>query len=391
MFEDVVRAPSDPILGLTDAFARDERQEKVNLGVGVYRDDTGKTPVMRAVKRAEKVLLDEVDTKSYLPIEGARSFGEHARELLFGVSDTRTLSAQTPGGTGALRVAADFLKQQKGPRTVWLSSPTWANHPKIFAAAGHETKEFPWYDAAAHRLDEDALVSALEAVPAGDVVLLHGCCHNPTGFDPSDALWDKLANLASDRGWLPLFDVAYQGLGRGLDDDVAGLRTFAAKVPELLVAQSFSKNFGLYSERAGALTVRAEDAEVAANAFSQIRIAIRTNYSNPPRHAGSIVHTVLESDELTTLWREELEQMRTRIASMRMALAEALQGAARDFSFLRDQRGMFSYTGLSTDEVDALREQDGIYMVRSGRINVAGLNRGNLEKVSEAIRTRISA
>jgi aspartate aminotransferase len=385
MFEKIDLAPPDAILGLNDAFKRDTRSDKVNLGVGVYKDETGTTPVMRAVQAAEQRILDAGGSKTYLPIQGPAELGAHAQRLLLGDVDGNARSAQTPGGTGALRVAGDFFRQQYGAGTVWVSDPTWANHSKVFKSAGHEVKKYAYYDADKSGLDSAAMLESLRAIPAGDLVVLHGCCHNPTGFDPDVSTWEQVADIALEKGWLPLFDVAYQGLGDGLDEDAAGLRAVAAKVPELIICSSFSKNFGLYNERIGAFTLRAKTPEVADTAFSQVKIAIRTNYSNPPVHGGAIVRTVLDDDGLTAEWKAELEEMRARIAGMRAGLAEGLAGAKRDFSFLTTQRGMFSYTGLSGEEVDRLREDHGIYAVRSGRINVAGLTPDNLGRVCGAI------
>ncbi len=385
MFNALSPAPADPIFGLNAAFAADDRPHKVNLGIGVYQDEQGRTPVLRAVRAAEQRLAERGDTKSYLPISGAPAYGDHVQRLLFGEVQDNARTAQTPGGTGALRVAGDLVAQTAGPTRVWLPSPSWANHQQIFAAAGHEIQTYAYYDPARTGLDEDAMLSALATVGAGDVVLLHGCCHNPTGFDPSPATWGKIADLAGDKGWLPLVDLAYQGFGEGLDHDVQGLRTLTDALPEVLVASSFSKNFGLYSERAGALTMVGADAARAELVFGHIKRAVRANYSNPPRHAEALVVTVLDDASLRADWSAELDTMRDRITSMRRALAEQLGRTGRDFSFLLRQRGMFGFTGLSPAQVDRLQGEHAIYMVRSGRINVAGLNPHNLDQVASAI------
>jgi aspartate aminotransferase len=393
MFDRFEMAPADPILGLTEAFGRDERADKINLGVGVYKDENGKTPTLRCVHEAERRLLDEDAPKTYLPITGAPRFGELVRPLLFGdaggiVADGRAVSAQTPGGTGALRVAADLLHRHSPGARIWVSDPTWANHLKVFAAAGVETKSYRYYDASSHGLDAKGMLLSLEeGAQEGDVVLLHGCCHNPSGVDPRADDWAALAELCGERKLVPLVDLAYQGFGDGIDEDVAGLRTLAAKVPEMFVCSSFSKNFGLYNERIGGLHLVAADADAAARAFSQLKIAIRTNYSNPPRHGGAVVQTVLGDEALRKSWEEELATMRARIREMREAMVTGLKdaGASRDFSFLLEQKGMFSFSGLSPEQVDTLRDKHGVYAVRSGRINVAGITPSNLPRLCEAI------
>ncbi|MFP6663288.1 MAG: amino acid aminotransferase [Deltaproteobacteria bacterium] len=391
MFEDLKSAPPDAILGLSEGFRADPREAKVNLTVGVYQDEAGQTPVLATVREAALDLLEAEKTKQYLPIPGRPELGLHIRELLFGAGDElvsggRAVTAQTPGGTGALRIAGDFLCKSSSP-TLWLSAPTWPNHPAVFAAAGLETRTYPYFSAATGELDREAFLNALREVPAGDVVVLHGCCHNPTGVDPDFETWQEIAGIAAERGWLPLVDLAYQGFGEGIEEDVRGLRELAARVPELLVCSSFSKTFGLYRERIGALTLVAQTPGQASAVLSQLKVVIRTSYSNPPAHGGEIVSLVLGDAERRARWQVELETMRARIHGMRVGLADALTaaGASRDFSFLAHQKGMFSLLGISKAQVDALRDDHAIYLVGSGRINVAGLTPANLEAVARAL------
>lgn len=392
MFENITAAPADPILGLADLFRADDRPNKINLGIGVYKDETGKTPVLTSVKKAELYLLENETTKNYLGIDGIPEFARCTQELLFGksnvlIADKRARTAQTPGGTGALRVAADFLAKNTSAKRVWVSNPSWPNHKSVFNSAGLEVKEYAYYDAENHSLDFDGLVASLQAAEAGDVVLFHGCCHNPTGIDPSAEQWQTLAEMSLAKGWLPLFDFAYQGFARGLEDDAEGLRIFAAGHKELLVASSYSKNFGLYNERVGAFTLVAADADTADRSFSQVKSVIRANYSNPPAHGASIVATILSNDALRTMWEQELTDMRQRIHRMRQLFVNTLQekGANRDFSFIINQNGMFSFSGLTKEQVLRLREEFGVYAVASGRVNVAGMTPDNMAPLCEAI------
>ncbi|SLM63646.1 MULTISPECIES: amino acid aminotransferase [Dickeya] len=392
MFEKISAAPADPILGLADLFRADERPHKINLGIGVYKDETGKTPVLTCVKKAEQLLLETETTKNYLSIDGIPEFARCTQELLFGkhseiIANKRARTAQTPGGTGGLRVAADFIASQTSAKRIWVSNPSWPNHKNVFASAGLEVCDYTYYDAENHALDFDGMISSLSAAQAGDVVLFHGCCHNPTGIDPTAEQWEQLATLAQEKGWLPLFDFAYQGFARGLEEDAQGLRIFAAKHPELLVASSYSKNFGLYNERVGACTLVAADAATADTAFSQVKAGIRANYSNPPSHGAAVVATVLSNDALRAIWEQELTAMRERIQRMRQLFVNTLQekGAAQDFSFIINQNGMFSFSGLNKDQVLRLRNEFGIYAVNSGRINVAGMTPENMAPLCEAI------
>lgn len=392
MFEALDMAPADPILGLNAAFAQDPNPNKINLGVGVYKDAEGNTPIFASAKTAEERLLANEDTKNYLDIEGDGAYNAAVQTLLWGedheiITSGRAATAQAPGGTGALRVAGDFIHQHFPRATLWLSDPTWANHSKIFASAEVPIKTYRYYDAASHGLDFDALLEDLGQIPAGDVVLLHGCCHNPTGVDPTPAQWEQIADVVANRGVIPLVDFAYYGLGSGFVEDAAGLRALSRLGCELFVASSFSKNFGLYRERTGALTLVAVDADAAEKAMSHIKICIRTNYSNPPSHGAQAVVSVLNDPELRTQWDDEVKAMRDRINGMRTLFVDTLehQGVRRDFSFIARQRGMFSFSGLTPEQVDALRERFAIYVVGSGRINVAGVTEHNVGKLCEAI------
>jgi len=392
MFERIAAAPADPILGLADLFRADDRQNKINLGIGVYKDETGNTPVLTSVKKAEQYLLENETTKNYLSIDGIADFGRCTQELLFGadsalISSHRARTAQTPGGTGALRVAADFIATQTPAKRIWVSNPSWPNHKNVFEAAGLEVCEYKYYDAANHSLDFDGLLNSLNAAEAGDVVLFHGCCHNPTGIDPTAEQWSQLAELSLAKGWLPLFDFAYQGFARGLEEDAEGLRAFAATHQELIVCSSYSKNFGLYNERVGAFTLVAANAAVVDTAFSQVKATIRANYSNPPAHGAAVVATILSNSALRVLWEQELTAMRERIQRMRQLFVNTLQekGAKGDFSFIIDQNGMFSFSGLTKDQVVRLRDEFGVYAVNSGRVNVAGMTPDNMAPLCEAI------
>ncbi|RPH21688.1 aspartate/tyrosine/aromatic aminotransferase [Buttiauxella warmboldiae] len=392
MFENITAAPADPILGLADLFRADDRPTKINLGIGVYKDETGKTPVLTCVKKAELFLLENENTKNYLGIDGIAEFGRCTQELLFGKANAlsaahRARTAQTPGGTGALRVAADFLAKNTKTARVWVSNPSWPNHKSVFNSAGLEVCEYDYYDAQNHSLNFEGLVNSLQAAQAGDVVLFHGCCHNPTGIDPTAEQWQTLAEMSLAKGWLPLFDFAYQGFARGLEEDAQGLRIFAASHKELIVASSYSKNFGLYNERVGACTLVAADADTVDRAFSQMKSVIRANYSNPPAHGAAVVATILSNEALRTLWEQELTDMRQRIHRMRQLFVNTLQekGANRDFSFIINQNGMFSFSGLTKEQVLRLREEFGVYAVASGRVNVAGMTPDNMAPLCEAI------
>ncbi|WP_345846277.1 amino acid aminotransferase [Shewanella algae] len=392
IFSQITAAPADPILGLTEAFKADPRTDKVNLGVGIYKDEAGQTPVLKSVKLAEAKLLEEEKTKSYLGIEGVALYNQAVQQLLFGkdnviIADGRAVTAQTPGGTGSLRVAAEFVLSNTDSKTIWISNPTWANHKNIFETAGLEIKEYSYYQAETHDLDFDAMMTDLQQASEGDLVLLHGCCHNPTGIDLNINQWQQVAKLCAEKGLVPLFDFAYQGFGSGIEEDAQGLRAVAALVPELLVANSFSKNFGLYNERIGAVTLVAKDSESAVRAFSQVKRTIRANYSNPPAHGAMIVSTILNDGGLNALWQQELTEMRQRIASMRTLFVESLkdEGVDRDFSFISRQNGMFSFSGLNKEQVARLKDEFGVYIVGSGRISVAGMTKTNMPVICKAI------
>ena len=392
MFETISPAPEDSILGLTEAFKKDQNPNKINLGVGVYKDGGGQTPVLSTVKEAEERLLRSEATKSYLPIDGLAAYAALSQAIVFGSEHDilragRAATVQTPGGTGALRVAADFVRRISPQATVWLSDPTWPNHPNVFGSAALQVQSYPYFEAEANGVAFDRMVAVLEAIPKGDVLLLHGCCHNPTGADLSSQQWQAVAALCAERGILPLLDFAYQGFGDGLDEDATGVTTVADHCREFLVATSYSKNFGLYNERVGAMTLVAANSEAVEAAHSHLKICVRTNYSNPPAHGGQIVAEILGDTELRKRWEVELAEMRNRINDMRHLFVETLdqQGAVRDFSFIARQRGMFSYSGLTPEQVQALRERHSVYIVGSGRINVAGMTEANMDYLCEAI------
>lgn len=390
MFETLTAAPPDAILGITEAFQRDANPDKINLSVGVYQDASGLTPVLECVKRAEQRLLSDEKSKSYLGIDGLPSYREQVRELVFGsaIDADRVVVVQTPGGTSAVRLAGDLIAAGFPGAKLWHSNPTWANHGAIFTAAGVPTETYAYLDASRTGLDFEAMLTALREGPrAGDCVLLHACCHNPTGVDPTVAQWQELAGLLRERQLLPVVDFAYQGFGDGLSEDAAGLHELLKVCPEVLVANSFSKNFGLYSERVGALSLVAASAQEATVAQSQLKRLVRSNYSNPPRHGGAVVATILADAELRSEWVEELAAMRTRIADMRSQLVERLAQRCpdHDFSFLMQQKGMFSFSGLNPMQVDRLKSEWSVYIVGSGRINVAGVTPQNLDRLCEAI------
>ncbi|EGQ7933536.1 aspartate/tyrosine/aromatic aminotransferase [Vibrio vulnificus] len=392
MFEKVVAAPADPILGLTEEFKKDPRAEKINLGVGIYKTEQGETPVLATVKKAEAALVETEKTKSYLTIEGTAEYALAVQKLLFGadaelINAQRAKTAQAPGGTGALRVAGEFIKRQLGDVKIWISNPTWANHHGVFRAAGLETVEYAYYNPETKDKDFAAMLADLEKASAGDVVLLHGCCHNPTGIDPTAQEWEALAKLVADKGLLPLFDFAYQGFAKGVEEDAQGLRTFAKFNKEILVASSFSKNFGLYNERVGAFTLVAESQEIAETAFSQVKAIIRSIYSNPPAHGSAVVTHILNDAALRAEWEAEVAEMRDRIQEMRELFVAKLkeEGVAADFSFIERQNGMFSFSGLNKDQVARLKEEFAIYIVGSGRISVAGMTKSNMGPLCKAI------
>lgn len=390
-FDAIGRVPGDPILGLMEAYAQDSNPRKFDLGVGVYKDAQGLTPIPEAVKIAEARLVESQDTKTYIGGHGNPLFGKVINELVLGadsklIAEQRAGATQTPGGTGALRLAADFIAQCLPGKGVWLSNPTWPIHETIFAAAGVKVSHYP-YVGSDNRLDVDAMLAVLNEVPQGDVVLLHACCHNPTGFDLNHDDWQRVLDVVRRRDLLPLIDFAYQGFGDGLEQDAWSTRLFAAEVPELLITSSCSKNFGLYRDRTGALIVCAKTADKLIDIRSQLANIARNLWSTPPDHGAAVVATILADPELKARWADEVEAMRLRIAQLRSGLVEALEphGLRERFAHIGVQRGMFSYTGLSPEQVKQLREQHSVYMVSSGRANVAGIDATRLALLAQAI------
>ena len=392
LFAAVELAPRDPILGLTEAFNADARVTKVNLGVGVYYNDDGKLPLLAAVKEAEAARLKTQPPRGYQAIDGNAAYNQAVRELLFGAgsgraNDGSVVTIQALGGTGALKVGADYLKQLLPQSTLYISDPSWENHLALFSAAGFPVETYPYYDPATRGVNFNALLQKLATLPAKSIVLLHACCHNPTGADLTSEQWTRVAAVLKEKNLVPFLDMAYQGFADGIEPDTAAVRAFSAAGAQFFVSSSFSKNFSLYGERVGALSVVTASKEEAGRVLSQIKRVIRTNYSNPPTHGGAIVAAVLTTPELRKIWEDELTGMRNRIRSVRQGLADALKatGTTHDFSFIVKQRGMFSYTGLTKEQVERLKTEFGIYAVSSGRINVAALNSKNLPIVAEAI------
>jgi aromatic-amino-acid transaminase len=390
-FDAIGRVPGDPILGLMEAYAQDSNPRKFDLGVGVYKDAQGLTPIPEAVKLAEARLVESQDTKTYIGGHGNPLFGKAINELVLGadsklIAEQRAGATQTPGGTGALRLAADFIAQCLPGKGVWLSNPTWPIHESIFATAGVKVSHYP-YVGSDNRLDVEAMLAVLNEVPKGDVVLLHACCHNPTGFDLNHDDWQRVLDVVRSRNLLPLIDFAYQGFGDGLEQDAWSTRLFAAEVPELLITSSCSKNFGLYRDRTGALIVCAKTADKLIDIRSQLANIARNLWSTPPDHGAAVVATILADPELKARWADEVEAMRLRIAQLRSGLVEALEphGLRERFAHIGVQRGMFSYTGLSPEQVKQLREHHSVYMVSSGRANVAGIDATRLALLAEAI------
>jgi aromatic-amino-acid transaminase len=384
-------APKDPILGISEAFAADPNPKKVNLGVGVYVDDTGKIPLLECVKRAEREITDMASPRGYLPIDGIADYDRAVQALVLGagsdaIESGRAVTVQALGGTGGLKIGADFLRRFAPGAQVWISDPSWENHRALFEGAGFKVNAYPYYDRKTHGLDFDAMMASLGQLPAGSIVVLHACCHNPTGVDPSPEQWEKILEFVRARGIVPFLDIAYQGFSDGIEADGAVVRSFAATPGPLLVSNSFSKSFSLYGERIGALTVVAESRDEATRVLSQLKRLIRANYSNPPAHGGRIVTTVLESVELRALWEAELAIMRNRIKLMRATLVERLheQIPDSDFRFVLRQRGMFSYSSLTKAQVERLRSEFSIYAIETGRICVAALNSRNVDAVAKA-------
>ncbi|WP_323123414.1 amino acid aminotransferase [Burkholderia alba] len=392
LFSAVELAPRDPILGLNEAFNADTRPTKVNLGVGVYTNEEGKIPLLRAVREAEKVRVEAGLPRGYLPIDGIAAYDAAVQKLLLGndsplIAAGRVVTAQALGGTGALKIGADFLRTLNPKAKVAISDPSWENHRALFEAAGFAVAAYPYYDAKTNGVNFDGMLAALNSYEAGTIVVLHACCHNPTGVDLTDAQWAQVVTAVKARNLVPFLDIAYQGFGESIEADSAAVRLFAAAELNVFVSSSFSKSFSLYGERVGALSIITGSKDEATRVLSQLKRVIRTNYSNPPTHGGALVAAVLASPELHASWVQELGEMRDRIRAMRNGLVERLKasGVDRDFSFINAQRGMFSYSGLTAAQVDRLRDEFGIYAVGTGRICVAALNTRNLDAVASAV------
>jgi aromatic-amino-acid transaminase len=392
LFSSVQLAPKDPIFGLTEAYNADQRPSKVNLGVGVYYTDEGKVPLLRAVLEAEKEVVAKEAPRAYIPIEGPNPYNSAVQNLLFGkdsalIQAGRVVTAECLGGTGALRVGGDFVKRLEPTAKAAISSPSWENHRGIFEAAGYDVLEYTYFDPKTRGVDFDGMVKSLESFPAKTLVILHACCHNPTGADLTKDQWQTIISICQQKQLIPFLDIAYQGFADGIEEDGAAVRMFADSGMSFFVSSSFSKSFSLYGERVGALSIVTQSKEESTRVLSQLKRVIRTNYSNPPTHGAAIVATVLNSPKLRQMWEDELAQMRDRIKSMRHGLKEKLAaaGVSQDFSFIEAQRGMFSYSGLTSDQVAKLQEQDGIYALSTGRICVAALNTKNIDRVAQAI------
>ncbi|HZV67180.1 MAG TPA: amino acid aminotransferase [Telluria sp.] len=391
IFSAIDMAPRDPILGITEAFNADTNPAKINLGVGVYYDDNGKVPLLNCVRKAEAILMEQQAPRTYLPIEGLAAYDKAVQELVFGadspiIQEKRAVTMQAIGGTGALKIGADFLQRFAPGSDVYISDPSWENHRALFESAGFKVNNYTYYDAVTHGVDFSGMMASLKAMPRGAIVLLHACCHNPTGADLSAAQWDEVIAAVIAGGLIPFLDMAYQGFGAGIAEDGAVVRRFAAAGGPLLVSNSFSKSFSLYGERVGALSVVAATTEEAGRVMSQLKRVVRTNYSNPPLHGGKVVATVLTTPELRQLWEDELAGMRVRIRETRDAFVKKLKDKVpgRDFEFVRQQVGMFSYSGLTKAQVEKLRAES-IYAIDTGRICVAALNSKNIDLVIDAI------
>ena len=388
----VEMAPRDPILGLTEQFNADKNPKKINLGIGVYTDENGKVPLLDCVRQAEQQILALAAPHGYLPIDGLPAYDKAVQSLVFGadtpaVKEGRIVTVQALGGTGGLKVGADFLRRAAPKAEVWVSDPSWENHRALFEDAGFKVHSYPYYDAATHGVKFDAMLATLGEIPSGSIVVLHACCHNPTGVDLTAEQWTPVIKLVKERNLVPFLDIAYQGFGAGIDADGVAVRRFAEAGVPVLVSNSFSKSFSLYGERVGALSVVTQSAEEAARVLSQIKRLVRTNYSNPPSHGGHVIAKVLITAELRALWETELAQMRDRIKKMRVLLVEKIHSRVpgADFSFILRQNGMFSYSGLTKAQVVRMREEFGVYAIESGRICCAALNTGNIDYSADVI------
>ena len=396
IFVAVELAPRDPILGLNESFNADTRSTKVNLGVGVYFDDNGKIPLLAAVKAAEDARVKAALPRGYQPIEGAPAYNQAVQNLLLGkdsalIANGQVITAQALGGTGALKIGADYLKRLNPNAKVYISDPSWENHRALFESAGFVVENYPYYDAATRGVNFVGMKACLNSLDAGSVIILHACCHNPTGADLTDTQWQEVVELCRARNLVPFLDMAYQGFADGIEPDAVAVRAFSASGLQFFVSSSFSKSFSLYGERVGALSIITAGKDESARVMSQLKRVIRTNYSNPPIHGGALVATVLASPELRQMWETELAGMRDRIRTMRTSLVESIkaQGVVQDFSFVIQQRGMFSYTGLTVAQVERMKEEFGIYAVSTGRICLAALNTKNVDYVAKAIATVI--
>ncbi len=392
LFSAVEMAPRDPILGLNEAFNADTRPHKVNLGVGVYYNEAGRIPLLKAVELAEKARAEAHAPRGYLPIEGISTYDSAVQKLLFGadseiIQSGRIITSQAIGGTGALKIGADYLKRLLPDAVVAISNPSWENHRALFESAGFPVQNYSYYDAKKQSVDILGMLDDLRYLPAKSIVVLHACCHNPTGVDLSTEQWVEVLDVLRERQHIPFLDIAYQGFAEGIYEDAEAVRLFADSGMSFFVSSSFSKSFSLYGERVGALSIVTESTEESGRVLSQLKRVIRTNYSNPPTHGATVVGLVLNTPELNTLWQQELGEMRERILLMRKLMVEQLaaKGAKRDFSFVAEQRGMFSYSGLTEVQVDRLRDEFAIYAVSSGRICVAALNLSNIDAVTDAI------
>ncbi|MDR1530442.1 MAG: aspartate/tyrosine/aromatic aminotransferase [Burkholderiales bacterium] len=392
LFADVAMAPHDPILGLNEAFQADDNPKKINLSIGVYCDENGKVPVLECVRKAMSALAEQAAPRTYLPIDGMAQYKRAVQTLLLGdgapqITEKRAVTVQTLGGTGGLKVGADFLHLIAPNAKVWVSNPTWDNHKAIFGGSGFAIATYPYYDAATGSYDLSAMLSTLKTATAGDIILLHACCHNPTGVDPTSDDWAKIINVIEEQKLVPFLDIAYQGFGNGIAEDGEIIRRFAERNVPTFIASSFSKSFSLYGERVGAVTVICADADEAARVLSQMKRVVRANYSNPPTFGSAIVSLVLTQPDLRSLWEEELAGMRKRIHAMRVMLRERLAklDPQRNFDYIVKQKGMFSYSGLSAEQVKKLRAQYSVYAVETGRICVAGLNTRNVDAFAQAM------
>ncbi|MES2940327.1 MAG: amino acid aminotransferase [Pseudomonadota bacterium] len=392
LFTAVEMAPRDPILGLNEQFNADTNPSKVNLGVGVYYDDNGKLPLLECVQRAERQLMEAPKARGYLPIDGIAAYDSAVKNLVFGadsepVKSGRVATIQGLGGTGGLKVGADFLRKLDPGAKVLISDPSWENHRGLFSQAGFTVENYPYYNAARRDIDFDGMLTALATAPAGTVVVLHACCHNPTGYDLTPAQWDQVVSTVKQRALVPFLDMAYQGFGQGIEEDSVALRKFIASGQSFFVSTSFSKSFSLYGERVGALSVLCPSKEEADRVLSQLKAVIRANYSNPPTHGATVVATVLNTPELRAQWEQELAGMRTRIKQMRVMLVDKLKaaGVKEDMSFITRQVGMFSYSGLTKDQMVRLRDEFGVYGTDTGRMCVAALNSKNIDHVCASI------